>query len=214
MLAKPKITANVFLASQSPRRRAAIQEICNNFNILNPGLDEPDWNGLETPKAYLSRCVEHKMLSSLEYLWRQKHHTPWLLVVADTSVILDHEVLGKPANKSEAVSMLSRLSGKRHEVWTRIGIASGVGTQVVFKKFQTEVSSVWFRSLAKNEVLSYVATGSSYDKAGAYGFQDQALRFVRRMEGSYSNVVGLPVLSLENLMLEANQALQRSEASS
>lgn len=209
MLAKPTITANVFLASQSPRRRAAIEEISNHFSILNPRSDEPDWNGLESPEAYLTRCVDHKMSTSLEYLWGQKPSGPWIVVVADTSVILQRKVLGKPSSRAQAMAMLSLLSGKRHEVWTRIGVASGLENKLLFKKFHTEVTSVWFRNLAKSELRSYVSTGSSYDKAGAYGFQDHALRFVSRMEGSYSNVVGLPVLKLEALMVEADGALKR-----
>ena len=114
---------------------------------------------------------------------------------ADTTVVVDGEILGKPRDDEEAAAMLRRLSGRRHEVLTGISLRQG-GYEVG----RVESTAVWFSALTKEDIAWYVASGEGRDKAGAYAIQGLASRFIRRIEGSYANVVGLPVAAVAELL--------------
>jgi septum formation protein len=111
-----------------------------------------------------------------------------LVLAADTTVVVDDSILGKPADRDDAARMLRLLSGRRHEVLTGVTLARGADVRT-----ETAVTSVEFTPLSEEEIVWYVASGEPLDKAGAYGVQGLASRFVTRIDGSYTNVVGLPV---------------------
>jgi septum formation protein len=119
-------------------------------------------------------------------------------LAADTTVVVDNEILGKPRNDDEAAAMLERLSGRRHDVLTGVSIRRNA-----FEVGRVETTAVCFAALTPDEVAWYVGSGEGRDKAGAYAIQGLASRFVTRIEGSYSNVVGLPVAAVVELLTEA-----------
>jgi septum formation protein len=114
---------------------------------------------------------------------------------ADTIVVVDEEVLGKPRDAADAARMLARLSGRSHEVLTAVAVARGGQVRAALER-----TRVWFSSLSDDEIAAYVATGEPLDKAGAYAIQGLASRFIPRIEGSYANVVGLPVTAVVEIL--------------
>jgi septum formation protein len=118
-----------------------------------------------------------------------------LILGADTTVVVDGDILGKPRDDEESAATLRRLSGRRHEVLTGISLRQGA-----YELGRVETTAVWFAALTKEEIARYVASGEGRDKAGAYAIQGLASRFVPRIEGSYSNVVGLPVAAVSELV--------------
>jgi septum formation protein len=119
---------------------------------------------------------------------------------ADTAVVLDGEILGKPRDDGDARAMLRRLSGQRHEVLTGVSLRTA-GDEMGL----VEATSVWFARLTPDAIAWYVSTGEGRDKAGAYAIQGLASRFIPRIDGSYSNVVGLPVAAVASLLQELNR---------
>jgi septum formation protein len=176
---------NIILASASPRRRELLKATGIEY-MLAPKFecDEvyPAAIAVEDVAPYLSR------LKSLAYPTSLGHND--ILVTADTTVVLDGEVLGKPKDEQDAVRMLTSLSGRTHEVYTGVCIVypKKDGVKIVTDFARTEVV---FHTLTKRQIHDYVKTGSPMDKAGAYGIQDGGL--VKEINGSFSNVVGLPV---------------------
>ena len=190
----------VFLASQSPRRRELVKEIFCNVRMLTLVGDEPRWLKTELPGAYLSTCLDFKSGLATDAFNKetQSQTTPSGFLVADTIVVLDKKVLGKPLNPRDAASMLRELSGRTHTVFTGLRLGYRINSQSPIRIEERVVKTkVQFHKLSTAEITSYVKTGSPMDKAGAYGFQDEALKFVARIEGSYLNVVGLPLLELK-----------------
>ncbi len=182
----------VILVSGSPRRRELISEITRNFVVWAGSQDEPEWSQNEAPGSYLNRALRHKWSDACTR-WRELGKPQALILVADTIVVQDSTVLGKPKDSHHAVQTLKRLSGTWHEVWTGFALARGSEPSPSFERV---VSKIRFRSIPRPEIESYVRTGEPMDKAGAYGFQGPALSFVSELRGSYSNVVGLPVLEV------------------
>ena len=174
------------LASSSPRRARYLDEIGVAYDKLSPDVDETLLEG-ESPRRYVRRVAEDKARAGVE-----RRPDAWVLA-ADTTVVLDGDVLGKPADERDARRMLRRLSGRAHRVLTGIALAAPGGERVA-----SEVSStrVVFRALAEKDIRWYVATGEPMDKAGAYGAQGKGGLLVERYEGSFSNVVGLPLEKL------------------
>lgn len=118
-----------------------------------------------------------------------------VILGADTTVVVDGEILGKPRDDGESAAMLRRLSGRRHDVLTGVSIRQGA-----YELGRVESTAVWFTTLTKKDITRYVASGEGRDKAGAYAIQGLASRFVPRIEGSYANVVGLPVAAVAELL--------------
>jgi len=168
------------LASASPRRAELLRAAGFEFTIRVADVDESAWSG-ESPRDYVMRLAGDKARAVAR-------RTDELILAADTTVVVDGEILGKPADAADAMRMLRRLSGRAHQVLTAVCLlADGMATLGV------DTTTVEFAPMTPQEVDWYVASGESMDKAGAYGIQGRVSRFVRRIEGSYSNVVGLPV---------------------
>ena len=171
------------LASSSPRRASYLKALGFRFDQVVPDIDETRRPG-ESPRRYVRRLAVEKALAVA------KHRPDRFVVAADTTVVLDDELLGKPATPAEARQMLGRLSGRAHRVLSGIALAPpGAGG------VRSAVSStrVVFRPLTDEEIRWYVGTGEPLDKAGAYGVQEKGGLLVARIEGSYSNVVGFPL---------------------
>ena len=174
----------LILASQSPRRRELLSMLGVDFAVVTADIDETMDPGLP-PEQEVARVCEAKALAV------SRSHPEELILAADTIVVLDDRVLGKPQSPEEAVQMLRSLSGRTHRVMTGFCLCRGDRLQT-----HVEITSVSFRHLSEAEIRAYVATGSPLDKAGAYGIQDQAGVFVRSVEGDYYNVIGLPICPL------------------
>jgi septum formation protein len=172
------------LASASPRRVELLRSAGFEFDVIPAEVDEAI-DVEETPDGYARRVAQLKAQAVAGRVSGR------VVLAADTIVVVDHEVLGKPADAADARRMLRRLSGREHVVMTAICLISEGGA----KRIQTAVArtTVEFAPLSQAEIDWYVATGEPMDKAGAYAVQGLASRFVTRIDGSYSNVVGLPV---------------------
>lgn len=178
----------LILASSSPRRRQILREIRSDFDIIKPYIDEtqrPD----EPPLAYVRRLSQEKALAVAERL----DDNDAAILAADTIVILPgdddspDEILGKPASADEARATLHRLRDRAHRVCTAFALLHG-------QKSQTDVicTTVHMRDYSDDEINRYIASGDPFDKAGSYAIQHEGFDPVARIEGSYSNVVGLP----------------------
>lgn len=177
------------LASASPRRRELLAQLGLPFEVVPPEVDESVRAG-EDPRAYVVRLAREKV----DRVASRRRDA--LVLAADTAVVLGTEILGKPRDAPEAESMLWRLSGRDHLVLT--GVAIGRSPKPV-SAIAVE-TRVWFRSLRPEEIRWYVRSGEPLDKAGAYGIQGLGGALVRRIEGSASNVVGLPVAETLDLL--------------
>lgn len=177
----------LILGSGSPRRREILQTLNIPIRVVPGDADERVSPG-EIPSAYLERVVREKLAS---VAGRLNGSPMGGVLVADTIVLLHDEILGKPAGEEEARTMLDRLSGRSHEVWTRFAVASPHTPSVPIHE-ETVKTSVWFRALTEEEVAGYARSGEGLDKAGAYAVQGLGSFAVQRIEGSYPNVVGLP----------------------
>ena len=176
----------LILASGSPRRRDLLKGMGVPFDILPPEGPEPEREPAEPPAGYAIRSALHK---ARQIAARPDAIGRWLLA-ADTIVVLDDEVMGKPGSRADAVRMIEALSGRGHEVVTGFAI---VDPRRQVEHTEAVVTGVWFRELSAEHVRGYVETGEPMDKAGAYGIQGHGAFLVSRIEGSYNNVVGLPL---------------------
>ena len=179
---------NIVLASGSPRRKALLESLGVKFIVFRPDTDETYISG-ETPEAYCTRLARMKALAGT------KEYPDDVIIAADTIVVIDGGILGKPSGRDDAVRMLKMLSGREHEVITGVAVACGGRVQV-----HGEHSGVRFRTLNDEEVSAYVSTGECDDKAGAYAVQGKGSLIVEGIRGDYFNVVGLPLCAL-GLML-------------
>lgn len=168
------------LASRSPRRAELLTAAGFEFTVRAADIDETP-RDRESPRTYVLRLAEEKARA----VPACEDET---VLAADTTVVLGNEIMGKPADAADAARMLRALAGQRHEVVTAICLKRG-------DRLALDVSStaVWFANLSDIEIAEYVASGEPMDKAGAYGIQGLASRFIDRIDGSYTNVVGLPV---------------------
>ncbi len=180
------------LASASPRRREILSNLGVPFDVI-PGSVEEEVSAEEKPSSYVLRLAVQKALA----VGKSQDHG--VVIGADTIVLLDGRILGKPKDEAEAKEMLRALSGREHIVITGIGLADIDNHRTWSGEEQTVV---YFRPLTDEEIDTYVATGEPLDKAGAYGIQGKGGFFIRRIEGDYFNVVGLPVCLLYELLQE------------
>jgi septum formation protein len=186
----------LILASSSPRRQELLREAGFGFQV-HPAHIHEDLLAGEQPLEYALRLAREKAQAVA------RHYPRSPVLGADTIVVVDSEVLGKPTGPADAVRMLRLLSGRNHQVSTAVSLALPGGA-VDTRACTTQVH---FRKLAEDEIQQYVAGGEPMDKAGAYAIQGGASRWADRIEGEYSNVVGLP-LSLVTEMLRTNGLLQ------
>lgn len=182
---------NIILASQSPRRKALLNNLGLIFQSVPSDIDEVIYLH-ETPIESSSRIALEKARAVAKQGYKG------LIIAADTIVVLNGSILGKPADVSDAIKMLNLLSGCKHQVMTSVCV---LDTNYDDYEVQTEITEVYFKDLTPDEIEYYVATGEPMDKAGAYAIQGRASLFVNRIEGCYFNVVGLPLQRLY-LMLE------------
>jgi septum formation protein len=185
--------ATLHLASGSPRRRELLAQIGVPFVTLIASIDENALPG-EPAERYVERLAREKALAGLAALADPRQA---VVLGADTAVVLDGQILGKPADCAEALATLAALSGREHQVLTAVALASAtrVESRVV-------ASRVRFRPLRAGEAEAYWASGEPRDKAGSYGIQGLAAVFVSQLEGSYSAVVGLPLCETAQLLEE------------
>lgn len=181
----------LILASSSPRRQELLTQIGVPFSVQVPAIDETPLVG-EAPPAYVQRMAEEKARAVLA-----QQAGDVCVLAADTSVIVDELILGKPADAADAKAMLRRLSGREHQVLSAIAVAdqSRLNSQVVSCK-------VAFRTLTDAEIDAYWLTGEPRDKAGSYAIQGLGAVFVQAIHGSYSAVVGLPLAETAALLGE------------
>jgi len=182
----------LILASASPRRKSLLEELGIEFTVLIADIDEQP-SEEETPEAFVSRLARGKALAV-----SRGQSSAWILA-ADTVVVLDGAILNKPANRDEALAMLLHLSGRRHEVLTGFCLLHLTEEKLVVRSVATEVE---FMPLSREICEAYLDTGEPMDKAGAYGIQGQGGCLVRRIDGSYSNVVGLPLAEVVQGLLD------------
>ena len=180
----------IILASKSPRRKDLLNKVGLKFEIVDSKLDE-SLIPITEPEKY---CQKLAMLKAKSVL---KEHPQDLILAADTIVCIDNKILEKPTNEQDAFNMLTLLSGRTHKVYTGVSILS--------KKINlnfTEETKVTFFDLSESEIKSYIKNNPPYDKSGSYGIQDDSLFFVKKIKGSYENVIGLPISKLYRLLLE------------
>jgi septum formation protein len=178
------------LASGSPRRRELLHQLGFSFRVIPSSLEETNQSGME-PRSHAAYYAREKAKEVARY-----HSQTWVLA-ADTIVVVDQEILGKPVNAIEATAMLSRLSGRSHQVITGVSLLHG---QNGVEESQIVETEVFMRRLSAADIEGYIATGEPMDKAGAYGIQGIGGCLIQRIEGSYSNVVGLPLCETVELL--------------
>jgi septum formation protein len=183
------------LASQSPRRSDLLKEGGFDFHVEPIKVSEIIDENLTPEAAVLDLALAKSNAARMQSKYAKQKG--YLFLTADTMVALDGKALGKPQNSQEAEDFLGRLSGKTHSVVTGLCLAESALGPV---KTHVEVTAVTFRELSPVEISAYVKTGEPMDKAGAYGIQGGGGKFVSRVDGSWSNVVGLPMEALESLM--------------
>lgn len=186
----------IVLASSSPRRRQLLAGLGLRFEVDPPREEEGSRSPGEPPDAYAARVAAAK---AAEVAARRPDA---LVVAADTVVVLEGDVLGKPSGPDGARAMLTRLSGRKHTVHTGVAVTAPDGSRAT----GTEVTEVRFRALRSEEIEAYVATGEPLDKAGAYGIQGFGATLVEAVRGCYFNVMGLPVVRLLALLDEVGWA--------
>lgn len=178
----------LILASASPRRRELLAQAGFTFEVRAADIDESRHAG-EPPMDYVRRLA-------LEKAQAIATRNPGAVVLgADTTVVLEGEVLNKPADHADAERMLRLLSGRTHQVHTGLAVVGGPGHQS-----HVETTDVVFRVIGEEELAAYLASGDPMDKAGAYGIQGYAARWIPRIEGDYFNVVGLPLAAVVRLL--------------
>lgn len=180
----------IVLASSSPRRRDLLKQLGLTFRIMTAGVDETPPGGL-TPAEMVEVLAGRKAAAVAGVL------EDALVIGADTVVVLNGRVLGKPADREEAAGMLRQLQGTDHTVYTGVAVMDAAS-----KKMQVahEKTRVFFKSLDEHEIRRYVATGEPMGKAGAYAVQGRAAAFIKGLEGCYTNVVGLPLARLTDML--------------
>jgi septum formation protein len=191
----------IYLASRSPRRRDLLKQIGLPYELLllredlrrGPDIDEtplPD----ESPGVYVLRMAQEKAAMAVRQIaYRRLPQKP--VLAADTTVVFDGQIVGKPDDAEHAARILRALSGREHQVLTAVALA--LREQV---ETQISVSSVWFREISDADIRRYCASGEPLDKAGAYGIQGRAGAFVTRIAGSYSGIMGLPLAETLELL--------------
>ncbi len=181
------------LASMSPRRKEILKDMGLEFTVCPADIDENI--GVENP----SLLVKELALLKASFIAKEHLGEESLVIAADTVVALDEKILGKPKDKEDARSMLFLLSGRTHSVYTGFCVSDTKSGKTVAKCAKTDV---YFKTLTEEEIDLYVESGEPLDKAGAYGIQGGAKGFVIKIDGEYSNVVGLPVDALTKLLKE------------
>ena len=193
-----KTSARLVLASASPRRSQLLSNLGLDFTVVASQVDETIEPGLSPEQAVIeiarrkAQAVQRKL--SLEAKTNPEQET--VIVAADTIVVIEGKLLGKPVSAHEAIAMLSSLSGKEHKVYTGLALIVFENGHAQVPLTRSVVSKVRFRKLERAEIKAYVLSGEPMDKAGAYALQGKASVFVQSIEGCYTNIIGLPMPDL------------------
>lgn len=185
---------DLFLASQSPRRQELLEQLGVRFAVRSQNVPEACHPG-EAPEAFVQRLAVEKANALYQQLSVREQRP---VLGADTVVVVDGEILGKPASRQHATAMLQQLSGRTHQVMTGVAVVSREQSVCV------NVSEVTFRHLSLEEIAAYWNSGEPADKAGAYAIQGYAAAFISRLVGSYSGVMGLPLFETAQLLAAHN----------
>lgn len=183
----------IILASTSPRRKELLKSLKIEFETMCPNCDENIF-GQKFSYKLIENIAEKKALSVVEFVEENS-----IIIGADTVVILQNEVLGKPKDYNDAFNMLSKLNGKTHRVVTGVCV---IDVEKNNKIIKSQTSEVTFNKLTKEEISLYINTKKPYDKAGAYGIQELPENFVKEIKGEYNNIVGLPTELLKQMFKE------------
>jgi septum formation protein len=189
---------SLYLASASPRRRELLKQIGVAYRLAAVTVDETPYPG-EPPEKYVIRLALDKARAARAGLPADEE--AWVLG-ADTCVVVDDEILGKPGDRAEGIAMLRRLSGETHHVYSAVALVSGER-----EGSRLSVSAVSFRPVSPQECEDYWRSGEPADKAGGYAIQGKGAMFVSRLEGSYSGVMGLPLFETAELLREFGSAV-------
>lgn len=181
--------APLYLASASPRRKELLEQIGVAVRVVPCAVDEQVLPG-ETAEHYVQRVTRDKVLAGVA-----KAPTQAVVLAADTAVVLKGQILGKPTGREHGLAMLRALSGQEHQVMTAVAVARGVDVSL-----QVVTTRVHFRPLTDTEIAAYWDSGEPADKAGGYGIQGLGAVFVAHLSGSYSAVVGLPLMEAASLL--------------
>lgn len=176
----------IILASGSPRREELLKKLCDEFIIDVCEVDE-----IQTADNPIELAIKNAQIKAETVA---KRHSEDIVIGADTIVVLNGEIFGKPHDVEGAVEMLRTLAGNKHEVISGIAIVKSGETFTA-----AEVTEVYFGDMTDSEIREYVATGEPLDKSGSYALQGGAAKFIRKINGDWSNVVGLPLYGLRNL---------------
>ena len=192
-----KKMARIILASSSPRRKELLEQVGLKFEIFSPDIDESVCLG-ESADHYVKRLAEQKAQAILAQF------PDAIVIAADTSLVLDHKIIGKPESKQHAFEIWTALSDRQHDVLSGVCVLS---SQCDPNTVQSMVvrTQVYFQKLSQLDMEQYWATGEPIGKAGAYAIQGYAAQFIPRIEGSYSNVVGLPLYETLQLLKNIDQ---------
>ncbi len=185
----------IYLASGSPRRRELLAQIGVNFTILKIDVDESIQDH-ELAEAYVKRVAVDKAQAGLALI-KQQNLLVRPVLAADTAVIVDNKILGKPADNQQARVFLQKLSGRQHQVVSCVAVATDKNISV-----RSQLSQVRFAKLSDTEIDWYVSTGEGRDKAGSYAVQGLAAQFIVHIDGSYSGIMGLPLFETRQLLQE------------
>lgn len=188
----------LILASASPRRLDLLSGLKLDFEVIASNVDETINDGSH-PRQTVLELAEKKARFVADNLNMDAEDA--VVLGADTIVVIDAEILGKPDTHEHAKEMLAKLSGRMHEVYTGVALICKPSNKVLS---DAVVSKVWFKKLDKKEIDALIASGETMDKAGAYALQGMAAAFVERIEGCVTNIIGLPLTATTNLLREAN----------
>jgi len=185
-------TPMIYLASRSPRRVELLKQLGVSCEILPSDIDESQLQG-EAPERYVTRLAQQKATACFERLSSAQRALP--VLAADTTVVLDGKVLGKPESDDDARRMLQSLSGSSHQVHTAVALAFVDSVEVVLS-----TTTVEMMHLSAEQIECYIGSGEHHDKAGSYGIQGLAGAWVKRIDGSFTGVMGLPVYETAELL--------------
>ncbi len=204
-----KKTFKIILGSASPRRRELLAEITKDFSVVTADIDESPLAG-EAPLDYTLRLAHGKavrvseILAKAELQLNEKDRTgPFVIIGADTTVELDGVLYGKPTDRKDAARMLGKLSNNTHSVVTAFAVLDTATDKCLIRAVR---SLVTMRELSEDEIEEYAATGECDDKAGAYAIQGGASGFIETIQGSYSNIVGLPVEEVRDVLKDIHRS--------
>ncbi len=185
----------IYLASKSPARRALLQQMGVEFEFLPIDIPEERAPG-ETAEMYSKRVTTEKLHAAWDKILNDKL-TILPVLCADTEVVLDLEILGKPLDYQHAFSMLKNYSGRSHQVITSVGLK-----YLAYENIVTNTTTVYFASMSDDDIHNYLATGNYKDKAGSYGIQSAIGQFIYRIDGCFYSVIGLPLNTVRELLAD------------